>query len=889
MLCARRLRTLGAAVALAAACVTLAGSSVPSAPFFPFVLPWNESSPGLLDLSSWNGRPIGAFDVTRRLTVSPDGHYAVAGKRVRLLGVNFSSLPAPEESRVIARRMAKFGINFVRLHALDAPWLARNLFARGWGERSIEPDPAMLARLDSLVAAFAEAGIYVELTLLTGRDFSSADGLPPELDTIGDWKARQSLGFFYEPIYRLQEQWARALLDRTSTVRRVRYADDPAVAMVEINNENGLVHSWLGGALDGLPDVFIQDLRRTWNAFLRSRYGTQERFVKALALAAAPGPVLVDPRGPFRWEAEFHDTARGTLSSGADPKEGTLARVDITATGTQSWHVQLARPGFAVKAGTLYTLSFAARSDKPRRAAIALVMAHDPWDDLGFWRDIELSPGWQRFEYVVTPSPSDAEARLLVSDLGLETGRVEIAGASFREGGRALAASEDLDAGTVAVPRSDAVTSTAYRSAWLSWLYDRDLDYWKRMYRFLKEDLGVRAVVVGTSVMTATPVQMAALDGIDTHVYWRHPEFPGTAWNMSDWFLRNDPMVKDPAAGAVGQAATSRVAGKPFVVSEFCEPAPNSFAAEQLPLAAAYAAYQDWDGLLLFAYSPAGPGPDDWSSGRMADFFDVANNPLLWPYLVSAAALFRRGDVAVARTWRYGVLSDQRERDALQTASAWNLRLEGASGMSPGDVRTSGTAIRIGPGAPEARPTGLPASGPARSDTGQLSWSSSDGIFTLDTPLSKAVVGFVQGRSVALDSFTLTLEKSSLGFASAALSALVGTPGAQGSRCLLTIAAAAHNTGMGLFRYGTTAAVDVPPEGSLVSCRPDFGTGPVMAEGVTATIDVRESPGVRRVTVKALDVTGKAVRDVPVTRKAGVATFPVRPEYATLWFEIDFD
>jgi hypothetical protein len=73
--------------------------------------------------------------------------------------------------------MAKFGVNLVRLHALDAPWQPRNLFGRTGGKRMIDPDPAMLSRLDELVAAFADSGIYVELTLLTGRDFSSADGL----------------------------------------------------------------------------------------------------------------------------------------------------------------------------------------------------------------------------------------------------------------------------------------------------------------------------------------------------------------------------------------------------------------------------------------------------------------------------------------------------------------------------------------------------------------------------------------------------------------------------------------------------------------------------------------------------------------------------------------
>ena len=877
-----------AASAVIGACLLLGGSAIFVTPFFPFVLPWNDSTPCAFDLASWNGGPIGPTDQSRRVVVGPDGHYAAGGARVRFLGVNFSSLPAPQESRAIARRMAKFGVNFVRLHALDAAWQPRNLFGRTWGERMVDPDPAMLARLDALVAAFADSGIYVELTLLTGRDFSSADDLPAELNGIGDFKARHAIGFFYLPMLELQKSWARALLDRRNTIRNVRYADDPAVAMVEINNENGLVHAWLGGQLDGLPDIFVRGLAARWNALLKSRYSSHGAFVKALGLSTPAGAMLVDPSSAKTWEGEFNGPAAGSVSYGSDPKEGAFVRIDIAAKGDEGWHAQLSRPGFAVHAGTVYTLSFAARADKPRTVAIALAMARAPWNDLGLWKDIDLGTEWRRIQVLVSPSASDVEARLLVSEMGLATGRVEIAGALFREGGSALGPNESLEAGSIAMPRSNAAFSRAYRAAWLSFLYDVDREYWNAMYRFLRKDLGVRSVVIGTSVFTATPLEMAALDGLDTHTYWRHPEFPGVDWDQSNWFIRNDPMVRDPSGGAIGEAAVARVAGKPFMVSEFCEPTPNSFASEQLPIAAAYAAYQDWDGLLMFAYSPAGPGPDSWATGRLADFFDVANNPLSWPYFIAAACAFRRADVSPARQWRYGALSEDSERAALPQASAWNLRLEAASGLQPADALSAGIAVRID-GAANPRVESASTGEPARSDTGQLSWDWKQGIFTLDAPRSKAVAGFFSGRTVTLGSFSLRLDRSALGFASATLSAITGEPGAKGSSSLLTIAATARNTAMGLFDYRTKKPIDVPAEGVMVSCRPDFGTGPVMVEGVAATATLRVGAGATRVSVKVLDPRGKPVRIVPAVLKNGAASFSVSAEYATLWYLIDVE
>jgi len=866
----------------------LGGSAIPAAAFFPFVLPWNDSTPCAFDLTSWNGGPIGPTDESRRIVIGPDGHYAAGGTRIRLLGVNFSSLPTPQESRAIARRMAKFGVNFVRLHALDAPWQPRNLFGRTWGDRMIDPDPAMLARLDALVAAFADSGIYVELGLLAGREFSSVDDLPAALDGIADFKARHAIGIFYPPMLELQKSWARALINRRNTIRKVRYADDPAVAMVEINNENGLVHAWLGGQLDGLPDVLAGGLAARWNSLLKSRYANHGAFVKSLGLSTPAGPVLVDPSSAKEWQGEFNGPARGSVSYGEDPREGALARIDVTAKGDEGWHVQLSREGVAVRAGTMYTLSFAARAEKSRRVAIALAMAHEPWNDLGLWRDVALGTEWRHFQFLVSPSSTDAEARLLVSDLGLMTGQVEIAGALLREGGNALGPEENLDAGSIAMPRSDAAISPAYRSAWLSFLYDADREYWNGMYRFLKKDLGVKSVVIGTSVFTATPLEMAALDGLDTHTYWRHPEFPGVAWDSSNWFIRNDPMVHDPSGGAIAEAAVARLAGRPFVVSEFCEPAPNSFASEQMPVASAYAAYQDWDGLVMFAYSPAGPGADNWAAGRLADFFDVANNPLSWPYFISAACVFRRADVSPARTWRYGALSEDSERAALPNASAWNLRLESASGLRPSDALSAGIAIRVG-GEANARVETGAATGPVRSDTGQLTWDWKQGIFALDAPRSKAVAGFFSGRTMTMGNFSLRLDRSALGFASASVSAITGDLGARGSSSLLTIAATSRNTAMGLFDYRTKKPLDMPAEGAWVSCRPDFGTGPVMVEGVAATATLRLGAGASRVSVQALDPRGKPVRSVPVVLKQGTASFNISEQYATLWYQIDVE
>ncbi|MDP6934757.1 MAG: hypothetical protein QGG40_17685, partial [Myxococcota bacterium] len=78
-----------------------------------------------------------------------------------------------------------------------------------------------------------------------------------------------------------QMQWTRRIYDRVNPHTGLHYAEDPAIALVEITNENSLVAGWLGGSLERLPESHRRALDERWNAWLSDRYGSDE------ALAAA--------------------------------------------------------------------------------------------------------------------------------------------------------------------------------------------------------------------------------------------------------------------------------------------------------------------------------------------------------------------------------------------------------------------------------------------------------------------------------------------------------------------------------------------------------------------------------------------------------------------------
>src|SRR4051794_26697714 len=80
-----------------------------SSSLFPFVLPWDDDSPGITDLSGWLDRPAGRHGAV----VARDGHLYAGPDRLRLFGVNLcfgANFPRHEDAEKVAARLAKLGI-----------------------------------------------------------------------------------------------------------------------------------------------------------------------------------------------------------------------------------------------------------------------------------------------------------------------------------------------------------------------------------------------------------------------------------------------------------------------------------------------------------------------------------------------------------------------------------------------------------------------------------------------------------------------------------------------------------------------------------------------------------------------------------------------------------
>jgi hypothetical protein len=625
----------------------------PNAQWADWPTAWAPDAPGDLSAADLLPKPAGAAGP---LAVR-DGHFYCGNQRIRFWGVNFAfaaCFPTHEQADAVAQRLSRFGINAVRLHHMD-----NQPFPNGiWADRSGEKlSPEALDRLDYLMAALKKQGIYSDLNLHVSRDWSkahhweNADKLPESYDKV--------LDVFHPDLVAANKQYAREILSHVNAYTKNRYADEPAIGVVEINNEDTLF-IWGGeAAIAKFPEPYAGLLKQLWNQWLVRKYGAREKLKAAWSGGEAPlGPNLLKGDLAKGWNVEQHDSAKMTVAPSADAATITVTHVDGT-----DWHLQFNQAGLKLAAGKYYTVSFNARSDKPTQIAVAVSQAHDSYGNLGLSASPKLDSTDKPFSFGFTATADDDNGRLAFS-LGRDVNTITLSKIELHEGGRlGLHAGEDPAKTTVA-SHAPGDPETKPRSAdWFDFLQQTDEHYWVDMLQFLKKDLGVKCPITGTiGLGPLGTLSQSKMDFVDAHSYWDHPHFPHRPWDMNDWLIKNQPMVDHPDGATLWGLASTRVKGKPFTVTEYNHAAPNEWQAECLPMIAAYAATQDWDGVFLFAYSHSLP----YDKQKISSFFDVEGNPLMMPLMPLASRIFL-GEGIKPSEGDWTILADRNEM--LRTAS----------------------------------------------------------------------------------------------------------------------------------------------------------------------------------------------------------------------------
>jgi hypothetical protein len=846
-------------------------------------LPWDDASPSITDLSGWN-QPI---DAGSRVIVDSEGHFSVKDKRIRFVGMNFAGegpFTPTNKADAVAARVAKFGINCIRFHHMDAPWALNGGLIDYRKGNSRQLNPKQLALVHYLVARLKAHGVYANINLLVGREFQSADGLPSEVQTM-DWKDQHVLGFFNDAAYALHQEYATQLLAPINPFTGLSLAQDPAVAFVEIMNENGMIQKWFEGALDRLPAVFSAQLQARWNNWLATRYASDNALSDAWkSIDQVLGPNLLKngtfASGTSNWTLEEHQGADATFTVTREYQGQTSARIEVVKPGAESWHIQLNQPGLRVTSNQVYTFSFYAKASGLTDLNASLMQAHADWAGLGYNQTVRLTTNWQLFKATFLATSADANARPNFGGFATQKIAVWLADVRFQAGGQVGVLPQGASLANRNVPnilRVGSATAATLESQgdWLRFLSDLERNYWLGMTRHVRETCGYGGLVFGTIIANSPPNVQAAMDVVDGHAYWQHPQFPVTPWDAANWYEPNVALVNTLGGdNPLASLAQQRVKGKPFTVTEYQHPSPNYYGAEGPLLLAAYGALQDWDGLWLFEY---GRGNDTTGMGYFHGFFDTAQHPTKMANLLLAAAMFRRLDIDPAQIELTQAVSPDTELNTmLKRGSAWSVMNGGLLGV-PGKLAFM-HRLSLSVGANAAGLTTPPAAvtnDTLPSDTGQLIWNLSQagkGFVIVNTPRTKAVTGFVDQKPLALGGITLQIGSSQLGWASAGLTLREGASMTNGARLLLVLSGQVDNTGQ---RWLDAAKSTVGT---------NWGRAPVLAEVVPFRLVLPLRP--EYVKAFLLDDRGQRRRPLPVLDSGGQALLAVANDQGSLWYEI---
>jgi len=211
--------------------------------------------------------------------------------------------------------------------------------------------------------------------------------------------------------------------------------------------------------------------------------------------------------------------------------------------------------------------------------------------------------------------------------------------------GTGLEPAEDPASQTVALPTRLQAEGLRARDA-IAFLADTELAMVERMKRFLREELGCRALISNASSWTRFTTDQGAravYDYVDEHFYVDHPQFLETSWRLPSRCPNTSPLAEGAPGGR--SIAFTRLFDKPFALTEYNYSGPGRFRGVGGILTGALGALQGWGGIWRFAYSHSRDAM--FTPARMG-YFDLATDPLSQAADRASICLFLRGDLAPA-------------------------------------------------------------------------------------------------------------------------------------------------------------------------------------------------------------------------------------------------
>jgi hypothetical protein len=362
----------------------------------------------------------------------------------------------------------------------------------------------------------------------------------------------------------------------------------------------------------------------------------------------------------------------------------------------------------------------------------------------------------------------------------------------------------------------------------------------------------------------------------DAHFYIDHYLFPRRQWDWTDWRISNGWLGDTPEQTLLN-TAFARVAGRPFVISEFNQPWPNQQASDLLPIVTQFAVAQDWDGLILYDYAH----DRDWGAFVPSDF-SLRGDFTKLAQFAQCAAYFRGLYPGTALPQSFIALSTDDRAIADGSGILGNLSsyVSKHFGIPPSIAMNRQIAL-------ENAPRFAMRSVASTETTSYLVYDQAARQFTFGSAYAAGISGYIPiGHRAHSSLLELTLAPGSRGFATAFLTSLDDTPLSTSRRLLLSVPGFTMGTDTNGPQQLETPDLRgqwrtiLPQEGHLPSASLYKVAGPAQTERVPATVSLQLSAA--RVTVFALDIQGHRLRPILSRTDGRRVTFDINRDGQSL-------
>ena len=390
--------------------------------------------------------------------------------------------------------------------------------------------------------------------------------------------------------------------------------------------------------------------------------------------------------------------------------------------------------------------------------------------------------------------------------------------------------------------------------------------YNKEMYDYMRS-IGVKVPITGTN-WNKPPVGLARSQE-DMDFSDNHPYFYDWKWGTQERICANRSITMYPYANPnMGRMV---LAGKPYFISEWDMPWPNSYRAEGPIFYAAVGCLQGWTGFTIHTYAYSSDLHSNMPLGRELStpvagipyregIFSVWNDPAKFGLFYHAALMTRRADISPAN--KKVAVSYNGFGNSPVTAYQGLLEQHKAActfdGKMPEGYDEMVDAADVYPN---------PNGNIIMSDNGQMWRDLTKKVGAIDTPRTKCVYGSIATNTHGNSNFTpklsgITLEGMEVvgrtDFGVIALSSLSDAPIEESDNMLLTTIGRARNT-------------DAIFDGEKML---DVGKTPIMVEVIQATIRIKTKHG-KSLKVWGVNAEGFYSGEHPTTYEDGWLQFNV--------------